>query len=180
MRPSPSATASVVSATGGKATPCFAQAASAISCVCVFSRATGTARAGNRRFLCLSAPRAHTKAPYKTDLYRETLRALNRPGGPGPSANVSRETLPPPAGATHYQRSLAGKANGSRQMSPQAKRSVGRGKPRRSNARARLCALVRAGGGWCAGHPAGSRSRRRSRPGRARPLPAPETAVLGC
>ena len=38
------------------------------------------ARAGDRRFWLLSALRAHTKAPYKTDLHRETLMALNRPG----------------------------------------------------------------------------------------------------
>jgi hypothetical protein len=38
-----------------------------------------TARAGNHRFGLLSALRAHTKAPYKNDLLRETLRALNRP-----------------------------------------------------------------------------------------------------
>jgi hypothetical protein len=38
------------------------------------------ARAGDRRFRRLSALRAHTKAPYKTDLHRRTLRALNRPG----------------------------------------------------------------------------------------------------
>jgi hypothetical protein len=42
-----------------------------------------SARAGNRRFWLLSALRAHTKAPSKTDLHRETLRALKRPGGPG-------------------------------------------------------------------------------------------------
>jgi hypothetical protein len=42
-----------------------------------------TARAGNRRFWCLSALRSHTKAPYKTDLHRKTLRELKRPGGPG-------------------------------------------------------------------------------------------------
>jgi hypothetical protein len=36
------------------------------------------ARAGNRRFGRLSALRAHTKAPYKTDLHRKTLMALNR------------------------------------------------------------------------------------------------------
>jgi hypothetical protein len=41
------------------------------------------ARAGNRRFWLLSALRAHTKMPYKTDLYRKTLRALKRPGRPG-------------------------------------------------------------------------------------------------
>jgi hypothetical protein len=39
-----------------------------------------TARAGNRRFWSLSALRAHTKAPYKTDLYRKTLGLLNRYG----------------------------------------------------------------------------------------------------
>ena len=33
---------------------------------------------GNRRFWPLSALRAHTKAPYKTDLHRKTRRALNR------------------------------------------------------------------------------------------------------
>ena len=38
-----------------------------------------TARAGNRRFWQLSALRAHTKAPYKIDFHRKTLRALNRP-----------------------------------------------------------------------------------------------------
>ena len=42
-----------------------------------------TAPAGNRRFWRLSAQRARTKALYKTDLLWETLRALNRPGGPG-------------------------------------------------------------------------------------------------
>jgi hypothetical protein len=31
----------------------------------------------------LSAMRAHTNAPYKTDLLWETLRALNCLGGPG-------------------------------------------------------------------------------------------------
>jgi hypothetical protein len=46
-------------------------------------RRRGPARAGNRRFWCLSALRAHTKAPYKTDLHRKTLRELKRPGGPG-------------------------------------------------------------------------------------------------
>jgi hypothetical protein len=33
----------------------------------------------NRRFWPSSALRAHTKTPWKTDLHRETLRALNRP-----------------------------------------------------------------------------------------------------
>ena len=42
-----------------------------------------TARAGNRRFRPLSALRAHTKTPYKNDLHRKKLRALNRPGGRG-------------------------------------------------------------------------------------------------
>jgi hypothetical protein len=40
---------------------------------------SGSARAGNRRFWLLSALRAHTKAPYKTDLHRKTLMALKRP-----------------------------------------------------------------------------------------------------
>jgi hypothetical protein len=39
-----------------------------------------TARAQNRRVRLLSALRAHTKAPYKTELLWRTLRALNRPG----------------------------------------------------------------------------------------------------
>ena len=39
-----------------------------------------TARAGNRRKGLLRALRTHTKAPYKPDLLRETLRALKRPG----------------------------------------------------------------------------------------------------
>jgi hypothetical protein len=38
------------------------------------------ARAGNRRFWRLSALRTHTKVQYKTDLHRETLRALDRVG----------------------------------------------------------------------------------------------------
>jgi hypothetical protein len=33
-----------------------------------------TARAKNRRFSPLSALRAHTKAPYKMDFHRKTLR----------------------------------------------------------------------------------------------------------
>jgi hypothetical protein len=36
--------------------------------------------AGNRRFVLLSALRAHTKPPYKLDLLVKTLRVLNRPG----------------------------------------------------------------------------------------------------
>ena len=47
------------------------------------SPAFSTARARNRRFWLLSAPRAHTKAAYKIDLLGRTLRALNRPRGPG-------------------------------------------------------------------------------------------------
>ena len=40
-----------------------------------------TARAGNHLFFwLLSALRAHTKAPCRTDLLRETLRPLNRRG----------------------------------------------------------------------------------------------------
>ena len=42
--------------------------------------ASSSARAGNRRFRLLSALRAHTKAPYKTDLPRKTLMVGNRPG----------------------------------------------------------------------------------------------------
>jgi hypothetical protein len=41
---------------------------------------SSSARAGNRRFWLLSALRAHTKAPYKTDLLGKTLRAFSRPG----------------------------------------------------------------------------------------------------
>ena len=41
---------------------------------------SGSARAGNRRFRLLSALRAHTKEPHKTDPLWETQRALNRPG----------------------------------------------------------------------------------------------------
>ena len=37
------------------------------------------ARTGNRRFRLLSALRAHTKGPHKTDFHRKTRRALNRP-----------------------------------------------------------------------------------------------------
>jgi hypothetical protein len=46
----------------------------------VDTRSQRTARAGNRRFGPLSALRAHTKAPYKMDFNRKTLRALNGPG----------------------------------------------------------------------------------------------------
>jgi hypothetical protein len=45
------------------------------------ARAAGpTARAGNGRFGRLSALCAHTKAPYKMDFHRKTLRPLNRSG----------------------------------------------------------------------------------------------------
>ncbi len=36
----------------------------------------------------LRALRAHTKAPYKTDLHRKTLRSLKRPGGPGQNSRM--------------------------------------------------------------------------------------------
>ena len=42
-------------------------------------RSSTTARAGNRRSGPLSALRAHTKAPYRTGLHRESLTT---PGGP--------------------------------------------------------------------------------------------------
>jgi hypothetical protein len=50
-------------------------------CAAPFSAADifPSARAGNRRFRLLSALCAYTKAPYKMDSYRKTLRALNRP-----------------------------------------------------------------------------------------------------
>jgi hypothetical protein len=47
-----------------------------------------TARAGNRRFKCLSALRAHTKAPYKMDFHRKTLR--NAKGAYPPRAGADR------------------------------------------------------------------------------------------
>ena len=52
-------------------------------------RFTRPARAGNRLFGRLSALRTHTKAPQKTDLYRKTLKALNRHRRPGPSGHGS-------------------------------------------------------------------------------------------
>jgi hypothetical protein len=48
------------------------------------------ARAGNRRFWWLSALRAQTKAPYKMDFHRETLRAHNRPLRVGPYQRLAR------------------------------------------------------------------------------------------
>ena len=47
-----------------------------------------SARAKNRRFRCLSALRVHTKNPCKMDFHRQTLRALNRLGGPGPGRGL--------------------------------------------------------------------------------------------
>ena len=43
------------------------------------STALTTARAGSHHFRRLSALRAHTKLPYKTDLHRKTRRPRNRP-----------------------------------------------------------------------------------------------------
>ena len=65
-----------------------------------------TTRAGNRRFWCLCTLRAHTKAPYKTDLHRKTLRALKRPGGPGqepmaPAASGFASSIWPREDARH-------------------------------------------------------------------------------
>jgi hypothetical protein len=54
------------------------------------NRAPASARAGNRRFSCLSALRAHTKVPYKTDLHRKTLRN-------------AKGAYPPRVGADRYQ-----------------------------------------------------------------------------
>jgi hypothetical protein len=55
-----------------------------------------TAHAGNRRFWLLSALCAHTKAPYKTDLHRKMLMALNRP-----------ETARTVGGLVEHERELA-------------------------------------------------------------------------
>jgi hypothetical protein len=77
------------------------------------------ARAGDRRFGPLSALRAHTKAPYKTDLHRKTLRPLDRPwdgadssigaseressgGSPARSARRSAAATPPRAQNVAY------------------------------------------------------------------------------
>jgi hypothetical protein len=49
------------------------------------------ARAGNRQFGRLGALRAHTKAPYKPDLLRRTLRARNQRSRAGPK----RKPRPP-------------------------------------------------------------------------------------
>ena len=60
------------------------------------------ARAGNHRFWLLSTPRAHTKAPYKSDLLRETLRSLKRPGRARTVAGRRLEVAR--AGAAHLAR----------------------------------------------------------------------------
>jgi hypothetical protein len=72
---------------------CIASASPAVSL-------PSPARAGNRRFWRLSALRAHTKAPYKTDLLAITLLAVlgtlrwpkrpGRAGGPGQLSSVSQ------------------------------------------------------------------------------------------
>jgi hypothetical protein len=56
-------------------------------------RSACTARAGNRRFRCLHALRAHTKGPYEMDFRRQTLRALNRPKA---ARTVGRQTAARP------------------------------------------------------------------------------------
>jgi hypothetical protein len=66
---------------------------------------SSAARAGNRRFGPVSALRAHTK----TDLLWETLRALNRPGGPGPSSPLPSSVCqargcPPPVFRAPFER----------------------------------------------------------------------------
>ena len=65
MRPSPERTSGSSQVVGARCSTCGARE---------------SARAGYRRFWPLSAPRAHTKAPYKPDLLWETLRSLNRHG----------------------------------------------------------------------------------------------------
>jgi hypothetical protein len=55
---------------------------------------TTPARGGNRRFGCVSALRAHTKAPYEMDLHRKTLRnakgAYPPRAGPGSRGERAR------------------------------------------------------------------------------------------
>jgi hypothetical protein len=58
-----------------------------------------SARAENRRKGRLGALRAHTKAPYKMDFRRKTLRALNRPEGPGPVPTLTPGQVRAPAAA---------------------------------------------------------------------------------
>ena len=71
-------------------------------------RLAGTARAGNRRFWCL---RTNAKAPYKTDFYRKTLRALNRPKaartGPPLRHPPQADAMPRRASLAYRNRSLA-------------------------------------------------------------------------
>jgi len=64
------------------------------------------ARAGNRRFRLLSALRAHTKAPYKIDFHRKTLRVLDRPW-------AARTVLKAPRGRRTARRGLIRKGAGS-------------------------------------------------------------------
>ena len=73
------AAAAVASATASAAAwSSLRAAATAASCSATCRRYS--ARAGNRRFWWVSALRAHTKAPYESELLGETLRPLNRPG----------------------------------------------------------------------------------------------------
>jgi hypothetical protein len=65
---------------GGSKGKAKGAAPSSVATSFAHSDSRGTARAGNRRFWRLSALRAHTKAPYKTDLLWKTPRALKRPG----------------------------------------------------------------------------------------------------
>jgi hypothetical protein len=46
----------------------------------LWTKQAAAREAGTRRLWLLSALRAHTKPPYKTDLLWEALRALNCPG----------------------------------------------------------------------------------------------------
>jgi hypothetical protein len=58
-------------------------------------RARHPAPARAENFWLSLTSRAHTKSPYKTDLLWKTLRALKRPGGPGPSRTARRTARPP-------------------------------------------------------------------------------------
>ena len=78
-----------------------------------------TGRAGNRHFCLSSALCAHTKAPYKTDLLWETLRALNRPGR---ARTVSRPVAFCPA--AHIPRCSAGPLSRTRVASNRAQSSL--------------------------------------------------------
>ena len=92
--------AGCLAAAGLAAAGCLAAAGAAAA---AFSKAA-TARAGNRRFWCLSALRAHTKAPYKTDLHRKTLMALNHPRRPGQRERVLPDTVVAPGAAPSHGR----------------------------------------------------------------------------